>query len=132
MIDWQLQMDALAETARLLVNRNVIDLPFLNGRELEVYVAISPEERAIGLNDISFIDLDGMLFVYHAPSYTPFTVAKMMMDLDIAWYRKDGSLIQRGTYEAGYSQPLYCSEAYSYVLETEAGALDDTPLLLKG
>lgn len=132
MNDWQQKMDALAESAKLLLNRNVIDLPFANGKVLEVYVAISPEERAVGLNDLSFIDLDGMLFVYHTPSYTPFTVASMMMDLDIGWYRSDGSLIQRKTYEAGYREPIYSPEPYSYVLETEAGGLDDTPLQLKG
>lgn len=125
---WQAKMDALIETAALLLNRNVIDLPFVNGRVLEVYVAISKEERAIGLNDLSFIDLDGMLFVYDLPSYTPFTVAKMQMELDVAWYRQDGSLIQRGTYAPGSKEPLYASEPYSYVLEAEAGTLDDTAL----
>jgi uncharacterized membrane protein (UPF0127 family) len=131
MNDWQSRMDALSETANLLRNRNVIDLAFQNGRTLEVYVAISAQERAIGLNDLSFIDLDGMLFVYETASYTPFTMAKMMMDLDIGWYRADGSLIRRGTWPAGHSGPLFSSEPYSYVLETEAGLLDDTPLLIR-
>jgi uncharacterized membrane protein (UPF0127 family) len=131
MSDWQSRMNALTETANILLNKNVIDLPLVDGRILEVYVAISAQERAMGLNDIAYIDLDGMLFVYERPSYTPFTMNNMMMDLDIGWYRHDGSLIKRGTYQAGYDQPLFSPEAYSYVLETEAGALDDTALLIR-
>jgi uncharacterized membrane protein (UPF0127 family) len=125
---WQSKIETLVETAKLLLNRNVIDLPLIDGRVLEVYVAISSEERAIGLNNISYIDLDGMLFVYQMPSYTPFTVAKMQMDLDVAWYRQDGSLIKRGTWKAGSTEALYAPEPYSYVLEAESGTLDDTPL----
>jgi uncharacterized membrane protein (UPF0127 family) len=131
MSDWFQQMNAVCDTARYFMNCNVMDIEFMDGSQLEVYVAISPEERNRGLSEVSSIDLDGMLFVYSRPSYTPFTMKKMMMDLDIAWYGVDGSIIQNGTYIMGQTEPIYSPQPYSYVLEVPAGTLPKASLKVR-
>lgn len=131
MLDWQTQMDALCSTARFLSTCNVIDVAFANGERREVYVAISPEERQQGLAEVASLDLDGMLFFYATPSFVPFTMAKMMMDLDIAWYNESGELLKFGTFQAGSQEPLFCSAAFSYVLEAPAGTLPKSNLKVR-
>lgn len=131
MSDWSDQMEMLRSTASFFQSRNVLDIHFLDGSTYEVYLAISPQERQQGLSEVAWIDLDGMLFVYNQPSYTPFTMAKMQMDLDIAWYGVDGSLIKKGTYKAGLQEPLYSPKPYFYVLETPAGTLTNSNLKVR-
>lgn len=129
-IDWEDRMSNVMDSALLLRNRNVIDLNFVNGSTIEVYVAISPEERAIGLSSLSYLDLDGMLFIYETPSFTPFTVDKMEMDISISWYRADGTNIKTEIFEAGTKSPIFSPEPYSYVLETEATFVPEFDLLI--
>jgi len=129
-IDWETRMSDVVDSALLLKNRNVIDLSFIDGSIIEVYIAILPNEKAIGLSKISYLDLDGMLFVYESPSLTPFTVSQMKIDLNIAWYRKDGTMIKKQMFEAGYAGPIFSPEPYSYVLETTIGVVADSDLLI--
>lgn len=131
MDNWLSNMQSVCDTARFFSTCNVMDISFTDGTELEVYVAISPEERSQGLSEVSSIDLDGMLFVYQRPSYTPFTMAKMQMDLQIAWYAVDGSVIQSGSYPSGYPDPIYSPKPYSYVLEVPDGALPNSNLKVR-
>jgi len=131
MLDWQTQMDALCSTARYFATCNVIDIVFVNGEHREVYVAISPDERQRGLAEVASLDLDGMLFFYANPSFVPFTMAKMMMDLDIAWYNQSGELLKFGTFQAGSQAPLFCQQAFSYVLEAPADTLPQVDLKVR-
>lgn len=131
MKEWSLKMNAVCSTARYFMNCNVMDIEFVDGSQLEVYIAISPDERSRGLSEVSSIDLDGMMFVYSRPSYAPFTMAKMEMDLDIAWYAADGSLIKKGTYVKTYPKPIYTPQPYSYVLEVPAGTLPNANLKVR-
>lgn len=128
---WAEEMEMLRSTASFFQSSNVLDIHFLDGSTYEVYLAISPQERQKGLSEVAWIDLDGMLFVYSQPSYTPFTMAKMQMDLDIGWYASDGALIKKGTYKAGLREPLYCPQPFSYVLEVPAGTLTDSNLKVR-
>lgn len=121
----------LRSTANFFQSRNVLDIHFLDGSTYEVYLAISPQERQRGLSEVAWIDLDGMLFVYSQPSYTPFTMEKMQMDLDIGWYAADGSLIKKGTFKAGTTEPLYSPQPFSYVLEVPAGTLTNSNLKVR-
>jgi len=124
-------MKIVQDTARLLDKFNVIDVEFDNGEVLEVYVAMTREERAVGLSTVPYLDVDGMLFYYETASYVPFTMIDMGFDLDIAWFDSDGTLIKSGTFEAGYSQPIFCSRPFNYVIETMAGVLPTTNLKVK-
>lgn len=124
-------MQTLCETARFLSSCNVLDIYFENGSTLEVYVAASPEQRSAGLANVASIDLDGMLFVYDTPSYVPFTMQKMQMDLDIAWYDRAGTLIQLASYQAGFSDPIFCPKPFTYVLEAPKGTLSEVNLKVR-
>lgn len=124
-------MVAVEQSARLLKKLNVIDIEYANGDILEVYVALNKEERAIGLSTVPYLDVDGMLFYYETPSYIPFTMLDMGFDLDIAWYDASGSLLKRGTFEAGYNSPIFCHKPFSYVVETKAGTIPDSDLKVK-
>lgn len=129
--NWKNKMDAVCETAAFLINCNVIDISFSNGITREVYVAISKSQRSKGLSSVSYIDLDGMLFYYEQPSFVPFTMAKMEMAIDIAWYESDGTLIKLATFEPGYMHPIFCPKAFSYVLEAPAGTIPNSNLKVR-
>jgi uncharacterized membrane protein (UPF0127 family) len=128
MINWNVQMTAAMKSARLLEKLNVIDIDFINGSSLEVYVAMNKEERAVGLSTLPYLDTDGMIFFYDQPSYNPFTVLDMGFDIDIAWYSRDGKCIKHGTFPAGMDQPIFSPKPYTYVVETLANSLPKSDL----
>lgn len=122
-------MSAVQDTARFFADCDVLDISFESGHQMEVYVAVSSSQRSRGLASISSLDLDGMLFYFDPPSYVPFTAAKMLMDIDIAWYDRAGRLIQMETAKAG-SGPYYCSKPFTYVLEAPVGQIPRADLKL--
>jgi uncharacterized membrane protein (UPF0127 family) len=128
MNNWEFKMDAAVKSARLLNQLNVIDVDFVNGSSLEVYVAMSKEEKSIGLSTIPYLDTDGMMFFYEKPSYNPFTVIDMGFDIDIAWYSRDGKCIKSGTFAAGTHGALFSPKPYTYVIETLANNLPKSDL----
>jgi len=128
---WEHRMAAVCETASFLINCDVIDISFSNGTTREVYVAISKAQRAKGLSCISYVDLDGMLFYYDQPSFVPFTMAKMEIAIDIAWYDATGTLIKLASFEPGYAHPIFCPKAFSYVLEAPAGTIPQSNLKVR-
>ena len=93
MIDkqWNQEMFELCELGQFLLSFNVIDIDFTNGEKIDVYLALTKEQRIRGLSNLSSLDVGGMLFCYDQPSYVPFSMAKMKMDLDIAWFDKNSS-----------------------------------------
>lgn len=130
-MNWNDQMKALQESARLLNKLNVIDVEFSDGSVLEVYIAMTKEERAIGLSTVPYLDVDGMLFYYENASYVPFTMIDMGFDLDIAWFDAAGNVLKSGTFPAGHTDPIFCPYAFSYVIETQAGTLPVSNLKVK-
>jgi uncharacterized membrane protein (UPF0127 family) len=123
MDNWEEKMDAIIASKRILDKLNVIDISFTGGQLLEVYVAISKEERSSGLQSIPYLDVDGMMFFYDKPSFNPFTMKDVGFDLDIGWYDIGGVCIKRGTYNSGLDAPIFSPKPYSYVIETLAGKL---------
>jgi len=130
MENWNKKMQAAIDSERLLKNFNVIDLKFENGEILEVYVAITKEEKSIGLSTMPYLDIDGMMFFYDKPSFTPFTVMDMGFDIDIGWFDESGDLIKSATYKAGSKSPIFSPKAYTYVVETIVGNLPISKLKL--
>lgn len=128
---WTEEIQSVCETAAFLKHCDVIDISLSDGSDLEVYVAISQPQRQRGLSEVASLDLDGMLFFYSQPSYTPFTMEKMKIDLDIAWYDKSGKLLDHATYPAGHKNPIYVTQPFSYVLEAPAGTLPKADLEVK-
>lgn len=123
-------MQAAMDTARYLHNCDVLDIAFVNGDSMEVYVAYTLEQRQRGLASLSSLDLEGMLFIFDEPSFAPFTASKMLMDIDIAWYDEHGGLLQFKTAVAG-TAALYCPHPFSYVLEAPVGTIPSSNLKLR-
>ena len=94
----------------------------------EFYVAETSEQHANGLSGLSSLDKDGMLFVFANPTGTPFHMADMQVDLDIAFYNHDGGLIKQGTYSKHYRGPIFSPSPYSYVVEAVAAKIDFSAL----
>jgi uncharacterized membrane protein (UPF0127 family) len=128
MENWDRKMSAVLESAKFLNKLNVIDIDFVNGSSLEVYVAMTKEDRSIGLSTLPYLDTDGMMFFYDQPSYNPFTVLDMGFDIDIAWYSRDGKCIKHGTFPAGMDSPIFSPKPYTYVVETLANNLPKSDL----
>jgi uncharacterized membrane protein (UPF0127 family) len=122
--DWHLQMQAIIDTARFVADCPVVDINFDDGTKMEVYLAMTLEQRTRGLSSLATLDLDGMLFYFDQQSYAPFTAEKMLMDIDIAWYNSAGELLDKKFVPVGTSS-IYCKYPYSYVLETPVGRIPD-------
>jgi len=108
------------ENAALVRASNLSLFEAATVNQMDVYVAKTDAQHKAGLAGLTKLDKAGMLFVYEEPSSTPFTMAKMLFDLDVSFYDKDGNLLKHGTYNAGYAGPVFCRD-YSYVLESPAG-----------
>lgn len=130
--DWNNRMSSAVDTARFFADCDVIDISFDNGSVMEVYVAISPEQRSRGLASISSIDLDGMLFYFDKPSYVPFTAEKMVIPIDIAWYAADGTLLALRRNVAPGTGALFSQQPFSYVLEAPPGIIPKCSLVMGG
>lgn len=125
-------LNDISESYRFLAGLNVIDISFVSGHNLEVYVALDSHQKRRGLAGLDKIDADGMLFCYDAPTYSPFTMKDMKFNLDIAWYDSQGKLINNQTWTAGAKIPAVCHRSFSYVLEVPAGTLPISDLVLNG
>lgn len=128
---WVQAMTAIQTTARSLAYANVLDIEFTNGERREVFVAATPESRALGLAHQPELAVDGMLFVYKTPSYVPFTAVDMRFDMDIAWYDHTGAVLRRLGVVAGDRTALFSPSAFSYVLETPSGNLPEANLKVR-
>jgi uncharacterized membrane protein (UPF0127 family) len=115
---WFTEMAKLQSSFAFLNTCNVIDITFANGEVWEVYVAASKEQRQRGLSEVSSLDLDGMLFCYDQPSFMPFHMKNMAMDLNMGWYDQSGQLVASKWVAANHDLPLYCHVPFSYVLES--------------
>lgn len=120
---WQTEMASICEKAKFLSSYNVAEVEFTGGDYMEVYFAITPEQRKKGLAFISELDLSGMLFVYDSPTYVPYSMTNTLIDLSVAWYDQSGTLIQDGTFGKLTTSPLTCPIPFTYVLEVPAGTL---------
>lgn len=120
---WETAMLEVIEAASLLQSCNVEEIHFSSGHTLDLYIALTPKQRSKGLSCLNYLDTSGMLFCYEEPTYVPYSMKNTFLDLDIAWYDSDGSLIQRGTYYSGDGTPLTCPTAFSFVIEAPAGSL---------
>lgn len=62
----------------------------LNGKELELLIADTPEKRQKGLMNISKLDdYDGMIFLFNEASVQTFWNMNTLLDLDVYWLKGD-------------------------------------------
>lgn len=100
----------------------------INGHEVRAQTAATPQERAQGFMFWKRLSADdGMLFVYPSAEPHAFWMGNCYIDLDIAFFRADGTLInvvETRKYENPKVDPKTRSESLApakYVLETHYG-----------
>jgi uncharacterized membrane protein (UPF0127 family) len=95
--------------------------------ELQVAVADTPDSRRLGLMRVDdFGAVDGMVFVYDAPTETSFYMKDVLVPLDIAFVGADGTVLEVLTMALCPADPcpLYRSPApIMWAIETPAGVL---------
>lgn len=100
----------------------------VDGRELDVAVVSTPEDRSRGLRGVANLgELDGMLFTWGGATVASFfTMADTVIALDIAFFDAEGEFVD------GFAM-VPCDEApcpsyaaagpYAYALESPVGTL---------
>ena len=109
----------------------------INGKQIQVNLAKTPEERQKGLSGISSLgEMNGMLFTFEPDSNAPvFWMKGMLIPLDIIWI-KDGKIIKidKNVPAPTPNTPDNLLERYTagvpvdYVLEVNAGFSESNSL----
>ena len=106
-----------------------IDTVNLDGNELMVAIADTPEARRQGLMGVTdLLDLDGMLFVFDEDTASGFWMKDTLIPLDIAFFSVDGAYVDSFVMEPCTTAdcPTYFpGGAYRYALEMAAGMMPD-------
>lgn len=99
----------------------------VDGRELTVAVAESPDQRSQGLMGVTELGgLDGMLFVFQTDSDGGFWMKNTLIPLDIVFFTSDGGFVDALTMEPCAEDPCPTYRpggTYRYALEAAAGDL---------
>jgi len=99
----------------------------VDGRELIVAVAETPDQRSQGLMGVTDLGgLDGMLFVFQADSEGGFWMKNTLIPLDIVFFTADGGFVDALTMLPCVEDPCptYRPDgSYRYALEALAGDL---------
>jgi uncharacterized membrane protein (UPF0127 family) len=99
----------------------------VDGRELIVAVAETPDQRSQGLMGVTDLGgLDGMLFVFQADREGGFWMKNTLIPLDIVFFTADGGLVDALTMVPCVEDPCptYRPDgSYQYALEALAGDL---------
>lgn len=94
---------------------------------LIVELALSQDERALGLGKRFFLDEDeGMLFVYEKAGYPAIWMKDMLFPIDIIWLSSSFSVVhvERNVSPSSYPTSFKPKIPAQYVLETSAGYVD--------
>ena len=93
---------------------------------LDVYVARSAEERAMGLQHRQEMPADeGMLFMCDAPQPQSFWMKDTPLPLSIAFLDDSGTIVQVGDLEPHSTEPHECEDPVRYVLEVNRGWFEE-------
>ena len=100
----------------------------LNGVELVVAIADSPELRPRGLMNVADLgSLDGMVFIWSDDTDTGFWMKDTVIALDIAWFDAAGRFVSETAMPicpAGEACPTYSAGApYRFALELPEGSM---------
>lgn len=110
-----------SKSAALAMNLSFFDSTTIGKHQF--YLAHTPEQRREGLRGLAGLDKAGMVFEYDDDVTTPYTMAEMEFDLDIAFFDAEGNCVKKGTYPSHYRAPIF-APPYRYVVEAPAGKLD--------
>lgn len=94
----------------------------IGGREYDVLVAQTEEEKVIGLSKTKHLPKDeGMLFVYDEPDDLIFTMEDTSIDLDIIFIDESLTVVSVHSVRAGEEAPIEEFDV-QYVLEVDYGS----------
>jgi len=101
----------------------------------KVEIPLSPEEFYQGLMFRKHLDYDkGMLFIFEEPKKYGFWMKNTYIPLDIIWLNQEGKVVfikkNAQTCPPAFCQPIYPDKEAKYVLEVNAGVVDDIGLNL--
>lgn len=105
------------------------------GRELDLFVANSPDERAQGLSDCRELPEDtGLLFVFDQPDRHSFWMKDMYLTIDIIWLARVDSETFSVVYIKDDARPESYPESFKsaknarYVVEVDANFVERNQL----
>lgn len=124
------ELARVTDKASYLQSLNVIDVNFMSGHSLELFVASSSSQKIRGLGNLEHIPTQGMLFYYPVSTYKPFTMKDMAFDLDIGWFDREGKLLDVQSHSAYDPRPIVTARKYNYVIEAISGMLPFSDLKL--
>lgn len=95
----------------------------INGVEIEVAVADTPEERVKGLSGMDRIPFQGMLFIFDSPAQEGFWMKDMRFAIDIIWIGENFKVVdmKEGVKPETFPEIFEPREEAGYVLEVPAG-----------
>lgn len=117
------ELKEIARKYTMFNQLDILDIEFENKHTLEVFVAYKPKDKANGLAGLSNLPIGGMLFCYPNGSDAKFTMHGMFMDLDIAWYTKDGKLIGSASFNQDHPNEIIPPSTFHYIIEAPKGTL---------
>lgn len=83
-----------------------------------VIVANTPHTRSLGMSGMKELtDVDGMLFVYDTNQFVPFTAAKTLVPLVLAFYDEHGMFLSSHELTPGDPGPFWPSQPFRYAVE---------------
>ncbi len=96
----------------------------INGHTFHVALAMTPEERRIGLMNVSADELgqdEGMLFAFAGERPLGFWMKNTIIPLDIAFIDREGRIVTIHTMKALDTSSYLSKEPAQYALEVHAG-----------
>lgn len=100
----------------------------INGVEIELEIARTPEEQARGLSGRGSLEANaGMLFVYGTPAVPGFWMKEMNFPIDIIWIDENKKIVDMSENPAPetFPQVFYSRSPVLYVLEVNANWAKD-------
>ena len=101
----------------------------IGGEKFSLELAFTEEDRRQGLMFRKELPADrGMIFIFAESLQSPFHMANCLIDLDILFLRKDGTIVHITTMEAPppgeRSQTYYSRDFYQYAIELPANTAE--------
>lgn len=124
--------DALAHLRALYVNEPKMSAVRVGDEELTVLLAETMTERAIGLSGRESLDADGMLFIRPTQDHATFHMRDMGFSLTLAFYDRDGDLVDQVDLEPGHDVHYRLIRPFKYVLELVDGEVPKGRLYAPG
>lgn len=103
------------DTAALHLDVEIADMP------LTMIVANDPMSRTWGLNGVTTLDADGMLFVYDKDEFVPFTADRTQIPLVLAFYDENGDWLGSHELQPGDPGPFWPPCPFRYAVEMPLG-----------